>query len=204
MHSKDEVLDKFKLFKAQVELQHETFIKSFRSDRGGELYHLSYFESTSIVHQVRAPYTPQQNGIAGPNKRNKITPYELWKQWKPTLKYLKVWGCKAIVKMPEPKRKKLGERGIEGVFLGYVENSKAYRFLTIESNDSYSVNTVIESIDAIFQEYTFNSISYPKDIVHSNVQNLENNESNVDALDGSELRRSKRIRFLHVSCRRNR
>jgi hypothetical protein len=232
MHSKDEVLDKFKIFKAQVELQHETFIKCFRSDRGGEFYHPSYFESTGIVHQVTAPYTPQQNGIAErknrtlvemvnamlsysglskgywgeamltacyilnrvPNKRNKITPYELWKQRKPTLNYLKVWGCRAIVKVPEPKRKKLGERGIECVFLGYAENSKAYRFLTIESNDSYSVNTVIESRDAIFQEDRFNSISYPKDIVHSNVQNLENNESNVDTLDGSELRRSKRIR----------
>lgn len=34
MHSKNEVLDKFKIFKAQVELQHETFIKCFRSDRG--------------------------------------------------------------------------------------------------------------------------------------------------------------------------
>ena len=40
----------------------------------------------------------------------------------------------------------------ECVFLGYAENSKAYRFLVIESNDSYSVNTVIESRDAIFQE----------------------------------------------------
>src|ERR1044072_7045615 len=30
MHSKDEVLDKFKIFKEQVELQHETFIKCFR------------------------------------------------------------------------------------------------------------------------------------------------------------------------------
>jgi len=56
------------------------------------------------------------------------------------------------------------------------------------------VNTVIESRDAIFQEERFNSISYPKDIVHYNVQNLENSESDVDALDGSELRRSKRIR----------
>lgn len=31
--SKDEVLDNFKIFKAQVKLQHETFIKCFRSDK---------------------------------------------------------------------------------------------------------------------------------------------------------------------------
>jgi len=56
-----------------------------------------------------------------------MTPYELWKKRKPNLSsYLKVWGCRAIVKVSEPKRKKLGERGIEFVFLGIVENSKAY------------------------------------------------------------------------------
>jgi len=65
MHSKDEVLDKFKMFKAQVELQHETFIKCFRNDREGEFYHPSYFQSTGIVHQVTAPYTPT-------TKRNSI------------------------------------------------------------------------------------------------------------------------------------
>lgn len=93
-----------------------------------------------------------------PNKRNKIIPYELWKQRKSNLNYLKVWGCSAIMKVSEPKRKKLGERGIECVFLGYAENSKTYRFLVIELNYSYSVNTLIESIDAIFQEDIFNSI----------------------------------------------
>ena len=31
---------------------------------------------------------------------------------KPNLSYLKVWGCKAIVRLSGNKRKKLGERGI--------------------------------------------------------------------------------------------
>lgn len=64
MHSKSEVLDKLKIFKAQVEVQHETFIKSFGSDMGWGFYHPKYFESTNIVHQTTAPYYPQQNGIA--------------------------------------------------------------------------------------------------------------------------------------------
>lgn len=129
-----------------------------------------------------------------PNKRNKITPYELWKKRKPNLNYIKVWGCRAIVKVPEPKRKKLGERGIESVFLGYAENSKAYRFMVVESNDSYPINTVIESRDAIFQENRFNSIPHPKETVCSSVQSLENNVSNNDTLTCSEPRRSKRAR----------
>src|ERR1044072_1281667 len=129
-----------------------------------------------------------------PNKRNKMTPYELWKKRKPNLNYLRVWGCREIVKVPEPKRKKLGEKGVECVFLGYAENSKAYRFMIIESNDSYPINMVIESRDAIFQENRFTSIQNPKDIIHSNVQSSESKVSNEDTLACKEPRRSKRIR----------
>ncbi|KAL0361579.1 UNVERIFIED_CONTAM: Retrovirus-related Pol polyprotein from transposon TNT 1-94 [Sesamum radiatum] len=46
-----------------------------------------------------------------PNKRNKITPYELWYKKKPNLNYLRIWGCRAVVRLPEPKKKSLGERG---------------------------------------------------------------------------------------------
>jgi len=44
------------------------------------------------------------------HKRNKATPYELWNKQKPNLNYLRVWGCRAVVKVPKPKWKKLGER----------------------------------------------------------------------------------------------
>ena len=222
LHSKDEVMTKFQVYKTEVELHCETFIKRLRSDRGGEYYDPKYFESTGVVHETTAPYTPQQNGVAErknrvltemvnamlsnsglsqgfwgeamltachilnrvPNKRNKITPYEFWNKRKPNLNYLRVWGCRAIVKVPEPKRKKLGERGIECIFLGYAHHSKAYRFMVIEPNDSISVNTVIESRDAIFEETRFNSI--PKNVPGS--KNIEQEEEVI------ELRRSKRAR----------
>ncbi|GKD35572.1 hypothetical protein Tco_1251081, partial [Tanacetum coccineum] len=63
-----------------------------------------------------------------------------------------VWGCRAVVRLPEPKKKNLGENGIDCVFIGYVEHSKAYRFYVIEPNDSVSVNSDIKSRDAIFDE----------------------------------------------------
>ncbi|GKA35178.1 zinc finger, CCHC-type containing protein, partial [Tanacetum coccineum] len=64
LHSKDEVLEKFRIYKSEVELKCDTRIKCLRTDRGGEYYDPRYFQSTGIVHQVTAPYTPQQNGIA--------------------------------------------------------------------------------------------------------------------------------------------
>ena len=60
-----------------------------------------------------------------PNKRNKIPPYELWFKRSPNLGYFLIWGCRAVVKLPEPKRVTLGERGIDCIFIGYAENSKA-------------------------------------------------------------------------------
>ncbi|GJZ67896.1 zinc finger, CCHC-type containing protein [Tanacetum coccineum] len=66
-----------------------------------------------------------------PNKRNMITPYELWTERKPNLNYLRVWGCRAGVRLPDPKLKTLGERGIKFIFVGYAEHSKTLRFSSI-------------------------------------------------------------------------
>nr|KAJ0189167.1 hypothetical protein LSAT_V11C800436000 [Lactuca sativa] len=90
-----------------------------------------------------------------PNKRSKNTPYEIWCKKVPNLSYLKVWGCTAVERLTEPKRKTLGE-----------EHSKAYRFYVLESNDFVSINTVIESRDVIFDEERFTSIPRPRDMVH--------------------------------------
>ena len=68
-----------------------------------------------------------------PMKKNKvITPYELWYKRKPNPCHLRVWGYRETVKVPEPKHKKLGERGVECIFIGYAIHSKAYRFYLIE------------------------------------------------------------------------
>nr|KAJ0221579.1 hypothetical protein LSAT_V11C200099630 [Lactuca sativa] len=108
-----------------------------------------------------------------PNKRSKSTPYELWCKKVPNLSYLKVWGCRAVVRLTEPKRKTLGERGIDYIFIGYAEHSKAYRFYVLESNDSMSVNTVIESRDAIFDEERFISIPRPRDMIHQSSSKIK-------------------------------
>ncbi|GJU16549.1 putative reverse transcriptase domain-containing protein [Tanacetum coccineum] len=93
-----------------------------------------------------------------PNKRNKITPYELWTKRKPNLNYLRVWGCRAVVRLIDPKLTSLGERGIDCIFIGYAEHSKAFRFYVIEPNESVSVNSTIESKDAIFDVNRFLSV----------------------------------------------
>ncbi|GJS09375.1 zinc finger, CCHC-type containing protein [Tanacetum coccineum] len=67
----------------------------------------------------------------------------------------------AVVRLPDPKIKTLGKRGIECIFVGYAEYSKAFRFYVIEPNDSVSINSIIESRDLIFDENRFSSVSRP-------------------------------------------
>jgi len=243
LFSKDEALDKFRIYKEEVELQTNNKIKRLRTDKGGEYYNPSYFQSLGLVHETTAAYTPQQNGVAErknrtleemvnsmlsysglsdgfwgeavltacyvlnrvPMNRNESTPYEVWYKRKPNLSHLKVWGCRAIVKVPEPKRKKLGERGVECIFIGYAEHSKSYRFYVIEQNDFWSVHTTIESRDALFDEYRFSSIPRPRDVTPNTIAQSSLDQVEIDqevddqthleeASTSSQPRRSKRAR----------
>jgi transposase InsO family protein len=76
-----EALDKFKIFKAEVENQHDLKIKVVRSDRGGKYYgrHTPYgqiprpfarfLQGDGILAQYSTPGEPQQNGVA--ERRNR-------------------------------------------------------------------------------------------------------------------------------------
>ncbi|MGV7927231.1 hypothetical protein PJO48_29705, partial [Mycobacterium kansasii] len=72
---------------------------------------------------------------------------------KPNLGYLKVWGCLAYCRTPDLKRTKLGPRAIKCTFVGYAQNSKAYKLLDIESN------TIIKSRDVEFFKNSLSSES---------------------------------------------
>ncbi|PWA78284.1 hypothetical protein CTI12_AA217490 [Artemisia annua] len=180
INTKDEALNMFKTYKAEVEKQLDKKIKILRSDRGGEYESNDFAEFCStygIVHQTTAPYTPQQNGVAEraphslwgeaclaantvlnkiPHKKNDKSPYQLWKGKQPSYKRMKVWGCLAKVQIPLPKRTKLGPKTVDCVYLGPAKNSAAYRFLVYKSNvEDISNNTIIESAEADFFENIF-------------------------------------------------
>ncbi|GJS02336.1 zinc finger, CCHC-type containing protein [Tanacetum coccineum] len=77
------------------------------------------------------------------------------------MNYLRVWGCKEVVRLSDQKLKTLGERGIKCIFVGYPEHSKAFRLYVIEPNESFSINLISESRDAIFDENIFSSVPRP-------------------------------------------
>ncbi|KAI5322517.1 hypothetical protein L3X38_031589 [Prunus dulcis] len=232
--TKDEVFNKLKICKNEVEKQLEKKIKRFRSDRGGEYTsnELGVFcEEHGIIHEVTPPYSPQSNGVAERKNRtlidmvnsmllssgllenlwgeamltdcfilnritlkdNEKTPYELWKRRLPNLRILKVWGCLAKVLIPDPKRKKIGPKTMDAVFLGYAKNSSANSFLVINSEvKEVANNTIMEARDATF----FEDISPYKIRISKEVQISEKPSSSttIENLESQELRRSKRAR----------
>ncbi|GJX78770.1 zinc finger, CCHC-type containing protein [Tanacetum coccineum] len=115
LHAKDEALDKFRIYKTEVELQQNDLIKTLRTDRGGEYYDPVFFQYVRIIHETTAPYTPQQNGVV--ERKNRALK-EMVNSMIP--------NKRAVVRLPYPKRKTLGEKGIDCIFVGYAEHSKAY------------------------------------------------------------------------------
>ena len=73
----------------------------------------------------------------------------MWKGHKPNLRYLRVCGCLAYVRLTGPKTPKLGLRATTCTFLGYTINSAAYRYFDLENK------IIFEFGDAIFHEEKF-------------------------------------------------
>jgi hypothetical protein len=197
LKTKDETLDYFKIYKAEVKNQLERKIKHLRSDHGGEYFSILFDKfcvKYGIIHEMTAPYSPESNEIAErknrmliglvnimldttglskawweeslltvshvlnriPNRYKETTLYENWVGRKPSLSYLRTWRCLAKVNVLISKKRKLGPKTVDYIFLGYAHHSIAYRFLVVKSEvPDMHVDTMFESRDAIFFKNIF-------------------------------------------------
>ena len=163
-----------------AERKNRTFIEMvnsmlYGSGMPGNLWTEALFSACHILNRI-------------PSKKLEASPYELWKNRKPNINYFKVWGCLAHVRLPDQHLAKVGYRGVDCVFIGYSQTSKAYRFLNLETP---SPHTIIESLHANFFEHIF-----PK-----KKESLEQDASSftsplkrkiVESIEESHLRRSIR------------
>nr|GEZ53899.1 zinc finger, CCHC-type [Tanacetum cinerariifolium] len=149
--------------------------------------------ATTHVCKDRSPYTPHRNGVA--ERKNKA--HKEMVNFMLSYSGLSegFWGeAIAVVRLPDPKRKSLGEKGIGCIFVGYAEHSKAYRFYVIEPSESVSINSIIKSRDAIFDENRFSSIPRPKDIILNLVESQRDDHSDDVPSETPEPCKGKRVR----------
>lgn len=134
-----------------------------------------------------------------PNKSicNK-TPNEIWSNKKDDISKFKVFGCKAMVLVPQQKRKKLDEKSIECITLRYAENAKAYRLFCVKTkkivisrdvvfieNDSFSN----KKNDRSFSQHFYsegNSTDNADELVIEKHDIDSNNDSNIDATPNTD------------------
>nr|GEW71489.1 zinc finger, CCHC-type [Tanacetum cinerariifolium] len=119
-----------------------------------------------VIHETTAPYTLQQNGMA--ERKNKA----LKEMVNSMLSYSGLsegfWGesmltdCYLLNRVPKKRNK-----------------TTPYElwFYVIEPNDSVSINSIIESRDAIFDENCFYSIPRPKDIIPNSDESQRDDHS---------------------------
>ena len=98
----------------------------------------------------------------------------------------------------------MGPKAIESVFVGYAENSKAYRLLDLSSN------TMVESRDVEFIEDKFNEDPMDALIPTQTQQSDSNTNTTLDGIERiesgspSEQRKSQRIgklkEFMWMIC----
>jgi len=73
LKTKDEVLDKFQEFEAEVENLIGKKIKTLRSDNGGEHTSkelIAFCKATGIMRELIVPHNPQQNGVIERKRRS--------------------------------------------------------------------------------------------------------------------------------------
>lgn len=111
-----------------------------------------------------AVYTANHIQNILPTKSTNRTPYELWYDRKPDMKNLQIFGTKGYVHIPKEKRKKLDDKAVPMIFVGYSEKSKGYRMLDMSNNKITLSRDVIFINDLKRKEKTSEQIENPEDI----------------------------------------
>jgi hypothetical protein len=119
-----------------------------------------------------------------------FVPSELWSGWKPSISYLKVFGCRAYMHIPKEKRhSKLERRAKITIMIGYASGRKAYRLWDPDTQD------IIETRDVRFDEQKFDGLKSGNGSLHTLEDIYSIDTSKVG--DGNEDEDSTSNEFLH-------
>ncbi|GJX27876.1 putative ribonuclease H-like domain-containing protein, partial [Tanacetum coccineum] len=162
LRTKDETSEILKNFIKEVENLVDKKVKIIRSDNGTEFKNKvmdEFCREKGIKREYSVARTPQQNGVAEWKNRTLIeaaktmladsklpttfwvlivkphnkTPYELFRGIKPTIGFMKPFGCHVTILNTLDKLGKFDGKSDEGFFVGYSLSSKAFRVYNIRT-----------------------------------------------------------------------
>ncbi|MCO5563862.1 hypothetical protein L7F22_017512 [Adiantum nelumboides] len=134
LKAKSDVFAIFQHYVSMIENETGCKVQTLRTDQGGE-----YMSVACAAHVLnRCPTCALKT----------ITPYESWYDRKPSVSYLRVFGCLAYAHIPQQLRGKLDDKAVKCIFVGYSSGSKGYRLY------NFATNKIFESRDVIFAETT--------------------------------------------------
>lgn len=90
------------------------------------------------------------------NRRlNGVTPFELWKGYKPDLSHIRTFGCEAWKKTEDLQRKKLEGKSERPILLGF-EKKKSYLLLDPQTGKiEFSCSAIPNEKEVISENYVF-------------------------------------------------
>lgn len=91
----------------------------------------------------------------------KVTPHHLWKRCPPIMTHMRVFGSQCWYTVPKQKLQKLDSRSCPAIFVGYAEQSKAFKLIDLESKK------VVVSRDVIFDESRTPKFDTNQNFVHN-------------------------------------
>ncbi|KAI3510741.1 hypothetical protein L1887_17875 [Cichorium endivia] len=89
------------------------------------------------------------------NKRFHITPYEVLNRRKPNVKFLHIFGCRCFILNLKDHFTKFIDKSEEGIFLGYSQDSKAYRVMNKRNRK------IEETFNLSFDDYYIKKSLHP-------------------------------------------
>lgn len=125
------------------ERSNRTIVEKARCMLAGSLLSKAYWQDAIEVATYLKNRSPHR-AVDG------LTPYEKWYGTKPDLCHLRVFGCRAMVHIPDCQRKKLDVKAQQLTFVGYSENPGNYYF-----RDPCYPRRLIKARDIVFFEDAF-------------------------------------------------
>jgi len=75
-----------------------------------------------------------------------ITPYEAWHDRKPSIEHMRIFGCLSYALVSQTQRKKLDDKAVKCIFVGYSIENKGYRLYHLQTK------YILVSWDVVFVE----------------------------------------------------